>query len=139
MQAILDSCSGSYQIVKRIHTLFNQLYKWYTQHDCIKKNYSENIKVNVKYDPIPRNTFSSEEITKLWNCVKSNNYIPIVLMLIYSGVRISELLDLVHLEEQWFKIQASKTTAGNRTIPIADKVFPFWESFLQQSKCNYAV
>jgi site-specific recombinase XerD len=64
-------------------------------------------------------------------------------MLIYSGVRISELLDLqkedVNLAEQWFHVRQSKTNAGVRVVPIADKVLAFWQVFMQQSQCDYAV
>ena len=52
-------------------------------------------------------------------------------MLIYTGCRIGELLDLkkenVNLEERYFKIVASKTAAGIRTAPISEKVHPFFE------------
>lgn len=143
MQQVLDECPGGYQTVKRVHTLFNQLYKWCLQHDCIKRNYAENTKINVKYDPKPRDAFSSEEIQLLWDNIKNNHYISIVLMLIYSGVRISELLDLkkedVHIEEQWFKVQASKTTSGIRIVPIADNVISFWKDFMEKSESEYAV
>lgn len=143
LQQILDDCSCGYQTVKRIHILFNQMYKWCIRHDCIKRNYADGLKINVKNDPVPRNSFSYEEIELLWNSLHSNEYISIILMLIYSGVRISELLDLrkedVNLDEQWFKVKASKTNAGIRTVPIADKVLPFWKNFSERSKCGYAV
>lgn len=49
-------------------------------------------------------------------------------MLLYSGVRISEMLDLkkenVHLNEQYFDVICSKTENGIRKVPIADKVLP---------------
>ncbi len=52
-------------------------------------------------------------------------------MLIYSGCRISELLDLkkehVNLEEHYFNIVQAKTAAGIRVVPIADKVLLFFE------------
>lgn len=74
---------------------------------------------------------------------KKNKYAPIVLILIYSGVHISELLDLkkedVHIDEQWFYVRASKTNAGVRIVPIADKVLPFWRHFMNLSSCQYAV
>ena len=57
---------------------------------------------------------------------KDDKYYQIVLMLIYTGVRISEMLDLkkenVHLKEQYFDVLASKTENGIRIVPIADKV-----------------
>ena len=143
MQQVLDNCNRGYEMVKRTRILFNQLYVWCIQHDCIKKNYAQGLKVNVKQDSSPRKSFTYEEVDLLWNSIGSNEYVSIVLMLIYSGVRISELLNLkkedVHLDEQWFSVKASKTDAGVRTVPIADKVLPFWKSFYERSKCSYAV
>lgn len=54
-------------------------------------------------------------------------------MLIYNGVRISELLDLkkenVHLDKQYFDVTDSKTENGIRKVPIADKVLDFYKSW----------
>lgn len=54
-------------------------------------------------------------------------------MLLYNGVRISELLDLkkenVHLDEQYFNVISSKTENGICKVPIADKVLPFYQSW----------
>ena len=58
-------------------------------------------------------------------------------MLLYNGVRISELLDLkkenVHLEEQYFDVISSKTDNGIRKVPIADKVLPFYKSWYESN------
>ena len=90
-----------------------------------------------------RKPFSQKEIEQLWLSVDSNDYIKLVLILIYSGVRISELLNLkkedVHLDEQWFDVKQSKTDSGVRVVPIADKVLPFWQEFMQRSKGEYAI
>ncbi len=45
----------------------------------------------------------------------------------------------VHLDEQWFNVRHSKTEAGVRAVPIADKVLPFWRNFMEKSKSPYAV
>jgi len=62
-------------------------------------------------------------------------------MLIYTGCRIGELLDLkkenVNLEERYFKIVASKTAAGIRTAPISEKVHPFFEYWYNLNDCEY--
>ncbi|MFR3038156.1 MAG: tyrosine-type recombinase/integrase [Agathobacter rectalis] len=46
-------------------------------------------------------------------------------MLIYTGVRVSELLDLkkenINLKERWFDVTESKTQAGIRKVPISKK------------------
>jgi len=62
-------------------------------------------------------------------------------MLIYSGVRISELLDLkkenVKLEKQYFDVLVSKSENGIRKVPIADKVLPFFKGWYESSDCEY--
>ena len=144
MQKVIDESGASYNQQQRILTLFNKLYEWCVNHDCIKKNYAEQVRVKAKYQQQNVKTiFRSEEIDLLWNSVNKNEYIKIILILIYSGVRISELLDLqiedVNLEEQWFYVRDSKTDAGIRIVPIADKVLPYWKEFISKSKCSYAI
>lgn len=60
---------------------------------------------------------------------RNNLYVQIVLMLIYSGVRVSELLDLkrenVHIDEHYFNVVESKTENGIRIVPIVDKTYSF--------------
>ena len=64
-------------------------------------------------------------------------------MLIYSGCRISELLSLkkedVNLQEKWFDIKKSKTAAGVRRVPIANKVLPFFEHWYNLNDCEYLI
>ncbi len=143
MQDVIDSCTAGYQMQKRIRILFNQLYRWCISHDAIKKNYAEQVKITAKDESKPRAAFSTEEVALLWDWVDKHEYISMILILIYSGVRISELLDLkkedVHLDEQWFNVRHSKTEAGVRAVPIADKVLPFWRNFMKKSKSPYAV
>lgn len=142
LQQVLDSYTDmSYESVHRIRVLFNKMYKWCMTHDCIKKNYAETLQIKVKYDPTPKNAFTTKEIKLLWDNVNQNEYIKLILILIYSGVRINELLNLkkvdVNLDEQVFCVRVSKTTAGIRTVPIADKVLPFWKSFINKSNGSY--
>lgn len=142
MQQVLDSCD-SHNAAKRVQLLYQRMYKWCMDHDAIKKNYADRLKVKQINEPATKKAFSPDEIKLLWDCLADQPYIGMILILIYSGVRISELLDLkkedVHLEEQWFMVQASKTNAGIREVPIADKVLPIWKSFMEKSKCEYAI
>lgn len=63
-------------------------------------------------------------------------------MLLYSGVRISEMLDLkkenVHLYEQYFDVICSKTENGIRKVPIADKVLSYYKAWYESCpECEY--
>lgn len=78
-----------------------------------------------------RNRLTSKEIDKIWT-MKDDKYYQIVLMLIYNGVRISNLLDLkkenVHLDNQYFDVIDSKIENGIRKVSIADKVLDFYKN-----------
>lgn len=77
----------------------------------------------------PHERFTQEEIAKMWECNSA-----MLLTLVYTGCRISEILDLkdedIHLDEQFFVIQKAKTASGVREVPIADKLLPFWKDGL---------
>jgi len=141
MQQVLDGCN-SHNAAKRVQLLYQQMYKWCITHDAIKKNYADRIRVKQTHEPVLKKSFSTEEIKLLWDHLADQPYIGMILVLIYSGVRISELLDLkkedVHLDQQWFFVQASKTNAGIREVPIADKVLPIWQFFFNKSQTEYA-
>lgn len=66
-----------------------------------------------------------------------------ILILIYSGLRIGELLNLkkehINLEDKWFDIIEAKTKAGVRRVPIAEKILPFFEYWLNKNKCEYLI
>ena len=141
LQQVLDSYTNmSYESVSRIRVLFNQLYKWCIAHDCIKKNYAENLKIKVKYDPKPKNAFTTEEIKLLWDNIGQNEYIKLVLILIYSGVRINELLNLkkidVNFSEQVFYVRHSKQIQAFVQFLLQIKYSPFGNPLLKNPKAH---
>jgi integrase len=143
MQQVIDDCPSGYQTQSRIKILLNRLFRWCVQREYIRKNSAENLEIPKAKTQAERTAMTKEDITTLWSLSDKNPNIQLVLMLIYSGVRINELLNLkkedVNLDEQWFKVRESKTSAGVRIVPIADKVLPFWQAFAQRSDCQYAV
>lgn len=106
------------------------------KHELTTKDYSEFVDILKYKDRNPnkadRDRFTKEEINKIWTMCE-DKYYQIILMLIYNGVRISELLDLkkenIHLEEQYFDVIDSKTENGIRKVPIADKVLEFYKGW----------
>ena len=143
LQQTIDACPTGYTTAARIRGMFGQMYKWALRHDIVSRNYSEGLLVHQPKEKKDRNRFSSEEVEYLWKNVNQNVYVKLLLMYIYSGVRPSELLNLrkehVHLEERWFEVVKSKTEAGIRAVPIAEKVYPFWKEFIDNSPCEYVV
>ena len=119
LQTVVDTSGKNFPTLKKLKSLFNQLYEYAMKNDICSKDYSEFVDI-VKYkDKNPgkrdHNKFTKEEIERLWTLAE-DPYYQIVLMLIYNGCRISEFLDLkkedVHLDEQYFDVIASKTENG---------------------------
>lgn len=144
LQTVVDTCGKNYPTLKKLKSLFSQLYEYAMKNDICSKDYSEFVDI-VKYkdknpDKRDHNKFTKEEIERLWTLAE-DPYYQIVLMLIYNGCRISEFLDLkkedVHLDEQYFDVIASKTENGLRKVPIADKLLPFYKAWFEGSACEY--
>jgi len=143
LQYIVDTCGKNYPTLRKLKVLFGQMYDYAIKNDIASKNYSEYVDISGgnKDSMGKREPFSQKEISILWDNVYRNRYMQIPLMLIYSGVRISELLDLkkedIHLNERYFDVVSSKTDAGIRKVPIAEKVYKFYEEWFNHSKCQY--
>lgn len=88
-----------------------------------------------------RKRFTNEELETLWNNYQRIDYCNVILMLLYSGVRISEMLNLkkenVNIQEHYFDIIDSKTQAGIRQVPISDRIYPFFEYWYNLNDCEY--
>jgi integrase len=148
LQMIVDTCGKNYPTLRKLKVLFNMLYDWGMKNDICAKDYSKYVDI-IQYkdrnpNTVSRNPFTKKEIDTLWKWSLNNTYISIVLMMIYSGVRIGELRDLkkehVYLDERYFFIEKAKTSAGIRNVPIAKKVLPFFEYWMQQNtSCEYLI
>ena len=145
LQNVIDDCGKNYPTLKKIKILFNQLYDYAIKNDICNKDYSTFVDVaqykNKNPNKYDRNKFDKSEVDKLWK-LSDDKYYQIALMLIYNGVRVSELLDLkkenVHLDEQYFDVISSKTENGIRKVPIADKVLPFYKTWFDSCpECEY--
>ena len=143
LQGIVDSCGKNYPTLRKLKVLFNQLYAYAMKNDLCQKDYSEYVDItqykNKNPNKLSREKFERLDIERIWD-LSDDKYYQIVLMLIYSGVRISEMLDLkkenVHLDKQYFDVILSKTESGIRKVPIADKVLPFFRGW-NDSDCEY--
>ncbi|MGN1341229.1 MAG: tyrosine-type recombinase/integrase [Oscillospiraceae bacterium] len=143
LQGVIDTCGKNYPTLRKLKVLLNQMYEYAMKYEICNKDYSQYVDILKFKDRNPNRTdrspFSAYEIEALW-VQKQNLYAQIVLMLIYSGVRVSELLDLkrenVHIDEHYFKVVESKTESGIRIVPIHDKTYPFFKKWYDDS-CEY--
>lgn len=144
-QAIADNSEKNAPTLKDYKILVGQLYKFAIMHDIVKTEQDKSKYIDLSNFGNPnarkRERFTSEEIETLWALKDLDIYYTVILILIYTGVRISELLELrkenVNLIERWFDVTASKTSAGVRKVPIAEKVYPFFEYWYHLNGCEY--
>lgn len=132
LENVINSNKGaSKSTLNNIKNVMNFAFIWAIQNDIITKNYVEYLKISDYKEVESHTAFTSDEIQKFWE--NKMLYMPI-LIYIYTGCRPSEITQLtkadVHLDEQYFYISKSKTKAGIRYVPIADKIKPFFEYYM---------
>lgn len=138
IQKVADSLvDKSVSSVTMAKTVVSQMYEY-----AIKRRYVETNIVNLcdwdytdsaEQAHIP---FSDDEIQTLWE-QKDLLYVDIILIMIYTGLRMSEFLEIenenIHFDEQYV-ICGKKTAAGtDRIVPIHSAILPFFKRYYKKS------
>ena len=131
LQRIVDTCDKSYETKRKIKVLLKGVYKYAMKNDIVAKDYSEFIELGKRETTIERKPFTDAEIKRLFDVEPEISMVDTILILIYTGFRISELLDIktenVNLEGGTLT-GGLKTEAGkNRIVPISHKILPLIE------------
>ena len=122
LQAVVDGCKLKHASKELIVSLFRQMYAYADIYGYTDKDYSAHVRINTKDDDIHGVPFTDEEIAKLW-AHKDEDVPKVLLIMIYSGFRISEMVSL-RTDNSCF-IGGVKTEAGkNRTVPIHSAIAP---------------
>lgn len=146
LQKVVDESGKNAPTLKNLKTLWGLMWGYAVIHEMISPDKRDIIKyVDISKAGNPnaynRRPFSKAEVNRVWSAKDSNIYYTAILMLIYTGCRIGELLNLkkedVNLECRYFKVTASKTAAGIRTVPIAEKVYLFFKYWYDLNDCEY--
>lgn len=122
-----------------IRCLMRMISLWAMQRDIIYKDYAAGINLgDAKYSQAKKRTnrvFTKEEIKRLWEDVHIEGN-DIVLILLYTGMRISEILRLenkdIHLDENYMmggvKKYDKERKLIKRMIPIHPEIKPLIEA-----------
>lgn len=114
----------------RIKKTLSNCYKYALKYEYVNRNLAELLEVKTEKAK-EKTTFKQNEIAVLWDNLKTTPHGDIPLILLYTGLRISELLNMstenVDLEKGTLFVETSKTHAGIRTVPIHDKIKPLIE------------
>lgn len=132
--AVLAYSHKSKSTITFMLSLLHGMYKYALRHELVDKDYSAALE--AVYSPkksVEHIPFTDEEIALLW-AHSGIRDCYLALIMIYTGMRCSELLTLrtenIHLDERYM-IGGLKTKAGtDRVIPIAEKLVPFFEKYM---------
>ena len=138
LQRAVDLSGKNEPSARRIKTLYKQVFTHAVKHEFITPEKASIVNyVEIKAgnpDAKPHKIISKEEIGYLWETLTEDYHSPLGLFLIYSGMRIEEAISMkkenVHLDERYMEVVHAKTSAGLRQVPIAEKVAPFVEGFM---------
>lgn len=126
LQEIVSKPEIKHGSKRKIKVLFNQLYAYAMKNDIVSKDYSKYINIGKNTEESTRKPFTNKEIERLWDLLDENEWIDTILILIYTGFRIGELLAIknsdIDLENRIIK-GGLKTEAGkDRLVPIHSKI-----------------
>lgn len=132
MQAIMDSMTAGKSSQEKLKVLWSKLFRLAIERDIVQKDYSDFVRLNDQAKaPEPRRPFSKEQIATLWENLDTVPGVDLILMMVYTGTRIGELLSVerehLHLSERWIDLQGTKTKAAKRVVPIHSKILPLIE------------
>lgn len=137
IQDFFDNSDFNYGTKKLVKSTLKSLYGYAQKYEIISNNFIELIDIGKKTTVINRKIFTNEEIEKLWRN-KDIELVDTILILIYTGLRISELLQIkkenVDIENRYISGIGVKTEAGkNRLIPLNKKIIPFFENRIKNN------
>lgn len=126
LQAVVDNCPKKHATKEHIVNLFRQMYDYAYAHDLCDRKYSDHIRINTPDDDEKGEPFTEQEISLVWEHAEGNEVLQAVLIMVYSGFRISAYRKLeINMEEQYFR-GGVKTSAGkNRIVPFNREIIPF--------------
>ena len=126
----------SYSSCKKVRTLLNQLFNYAIIKDYTITNYALHLTLGPNIPTIQRKVFTRQQINKLWAI--DTSYSHMILILLYTGLRIGELLNLrkqdIYRRPSYLIVRHAKTKAGSgRIIPIHHRIMPLIEQIYRDT------
>ena len=142
LQNVIDSMHVkglSYSSCKKVRTVLNQLFNYAIIKDYPITNYALHLNLGPNVPTIKRRVFTRQQINKLWAI--DTSYSRMILILLYTGLRIGELLNLrrqdINRRSSYLIVKHAKTKTGEgRIIPIHHRIAPLIEQ-VYNSTDNY--
>lgn len=131
LQMAMDDIKLKYSSKTRVKSLIKQMYQLAILDDLVMKDYSMMLDIKCKQEE-SGTVYTHEEIQNLWDIREQNPLVDDILILIYTGMRISEALSIqptehFHLEDGYFECHGTKNQSSDRLVPIHPSILPILE------------
>lgn len=128
IQAEIDGCNLSVSSLQHMKSLVSMIFKYAIDLELVTINQASGIELPTREKSTIHAPFTPEEINLLWQHTE-DFAARIALILIYTGLRPSELLTIttnhVFLKERYMQGGLKTAASKNRIIPLSDKILPF--------------
>ena len=123
LQNVVDSCTLKHASKELIVSLMHQMYSYAEIYELCDKDYSAHVKINTEDDDEHGVPFTEDEMRILWKH-KENDIIQMLLIMCYSGFRITEYSKItIDLELKSFHGGIKTRSSKNRTVPIYSGIY----------------
>ncbi|WP_338966224.1 site-specific integrase [Fusobacterium nucleatum] len=143
LQKFFDDLDSAYGSKLALRSALNMIFEFALKNEFIETNRIKFIELGKNEKVVERKNFTADEINILFDNLDSDNrFIKkmsyATLILIYTGLRIGELMNLktedIDLENNILSITESKTIAGIRKVPISEKIINLFKDNIDYSK-----
>ncbi len=127
LQKIIDICSIElkHSSLELIVSLMHQMYAYCMKYEIVDKDYSSFVYIPIPDDDENGVPFTDDELNILWQH-KKNNIVQMLLIMCYSGYRITAYTNIeVNLKERYFKGGVKTKSSKERTVPIHPGIYDF--------------
>lgn len=152
LQTVIDEHDSSTSNQKQYMNLFKKVFSYAEMNSLIEKNPVQFLKLTSEATIEEKEIFTLEEIQTLWNNLNwempyiedaTNRLsgmclVDILVILLYTGMRINELLavqsDEVDLNERVIKLGGTKNKNAVRIVPIHKKIVPLIQARMMEGQ-----
>lgn len=138
VEKVIESVEQGSSTKKSVLTVIRIVVNYAYDRNLINRKCTDGITIEYSEPVVERIPFSQKEFDYLW--AHSDEWdIKILLILLYSGLRVNELLknnrQNINLEEKWIYIPKAlaKTKESERYVPIHDRIFELVKYFYDNS------
>ena len=132
LQDVIDSCKLKHSSLELIKSLFNQLYKYAISHEICSDNKAILTTIEKEEDDEHGVPFTIEQIRKFWKH-SDNEEVQFILIMCYSGFRISEFREIeVDLKKGYFHGGIKTKTSKIRYVPIHPAIYDFVKARIEK-------